>query len=145
MDVKRAFDHVSKNPLLTRMIEFGTDGDLVTWTVSFLTNQKIQLVIDGHDNKERNIETGIPQGSPVLPILFLIYISGVFSKVSKTSPLVTSLSFVDDLGFIAYDSSVKEVIKILESVAQAVLDWGRINAVTYDVSKTEAVLFSKSH
>lgn len=57
----------------------------------------IQLVIDGHENKEREIETGIPQGSPVSPILFLIYISGVFDKLTEISPPVTSLSFVDDL------------------------------------------------
>ncbi len=110
MDVKGAFDHVSKGQLLTRMIELGVDGDLVTWTGSFLTDRKIQLVIDGHDNPEREIETGIPQGSPVSPILFLIYISGVFNKVSETSPLVTSFSFVDDLGFITSGSSVKEIV-----------------------------------
>ena len=75
MDVKGAFDHVSKGQLLIRMTELRVDGDLVTWTGSFLTNRKVQLVIDGHDNKEREIETGIPQGSPVSPILFLIYIS----------------------------------------------------------------------
>ncbi len=78
-------------------------------------------------------------------ILFLIYISGVFNKVSETSPLVTSLSFIDDLGFIASGSSVKETVKALEKVAKEVIEWGRLNAVTYDTSKTETVLFSKSH
>lgn len=121
MDVKGAFDHVSKGQLLTRMIELGIDGDLVTWTSSFLTVRKVQLVIDGHDNEEREIETGIPQGSPVSLILFLIYISGVFNKVLETWPLVTSLSFIDDLGFIASGSSVKEVVNTLENVAQTVL------------------------
>ena len=116
MDVKGAFDHVSKGQLLTRMIELGIDGDLVTWTDSFLTNRKIQLVIDGHDNKEKEIETGIPQGSPVSPILFLIYISGVFNKVLEANPGVISLSFVDDLGFIALGSSVKEVVKPLKKL-----------------------------
>lgn len=130
MDVKGAFDHVSKEQLLIQMIELGIDGDLITWTGSLLTDRKVQLVIDGHENKEREIETGIPQGSPVSPILFLIYISGVFDKVSETSPLVTSLSFVDDLGFIASGSSVKEVVKLLENVAKAVLEWGGLNAVT---------------
>ncbi len=110
-----------------------------------MTDRKVQLVIDGHDNKERDIETGIPQGSPVSPILFLIYISGVFNKVSEASPLVTSLSFVDHLGFIASGSSVKEVVKTLEEIACTVLEWGTLNAVTYDTVKTEAVLFSKSH
>ena len=145
MDVKGAFDHVSKSQLLTRMIDLGIDTDLVAWTKSFLTDRKIQLVIDGHDNKERDIETGIPQGSPVSPILFLIYISGVFEAVTENNPTVTSLSFVDDLGFIASGTSVQEISKTLETVASSVLRWGLTNAVTYDTSKTEAVLFSKSH
>ena len=83
--------------------------------------------------------------SRVSPILFLIYISGVFNKVSETSQLVTSLSFVDDLGSIALGSSVKEVVKALGKVAKTVLEWGILNAVSYDTPKTEAVLFSKSH
>ena len=59
MDVKGAFDHVLKGQLLTRMIELGVDSNLVTWTGSFLTDRKIQLVIDDHDNKKKEIETEI--------------------------------------------------------------------------------------
>lgn len=124
MDVKGAFDHVSRGQLLTRMIELGIDGDRATWTCSFLTDRNINLAIDGHDNEEREIEAGISQGSPVLPILFLICVSGVFNKVSETSPLVTSMSFVDNLGLIASGSSMKET---LEKVAKIVLEWGTSN------------------
>ena len=137
MDVKGAFDHVSKGQLIARMVELGIDGDSVLWTRSFLTDRKVQLVIDGHESRERKIETGIPHGSPVSPILFLIYISGVFDQVTKTCPLVTSLSFIDDLGFIASGSLVKEVGKALEKVVKTVIEWGSRNAVTYDTSKTE--------
>ena len=90
MDEKEALNHISKSQLFTCMIELGIDGDLIT-------NRKVQLVINGHDNKERDIETGISQGSPLLPIFFLIYISGVFDKVSEINPLVKSLFFNDDL------------------------------------------------
>ncbi len=41
MDVKETFDHVSKGQLFTQMIELGVDGDLVTWTGSFLTDRKV--------------------------------------------------------------------------------------------------------
>ena len=121
MDVKGAFDHVSRSQLLKCMIDLGIDGDLVAWTKSFLTNRKIQLVIDGYDNKEREIETGISQGLPVSPVLFLIYISGVFDAVAENNPGVTSLSFVDDLGFIVSGTSVKEISQTLGTVASTVL------------------------
>ena len=93
----------------------------MNWTSAFLIDRKVYLVIDEHDNKERDIKTKITQGFLVFPILFLIYISEVFNKVSETSPLVTSLSFVDDLGFIVSSSSIKEVVESLEKVAHTVL------------------------
>ncbi len=93
---------------------------------------------------KREVKTRIPRDSLISSILFLIYISGVFNKVSKINSYVTSLSFIDDLGFIASGSSVKEVVKTLENVTRVILEWGRQNAVIYDVSKTKAVLLSKS-
>lgn len=80
------------------------------------------MIIDGYDNKETKIETGIFYGSLVLPIFFLIYISDVFNKVSKTSPIVTTLSVVDDLGFIALGNLVKEIVKALEKVIKEVIE-----------------------
>lgn len=56
-----------------------------------------------------------------------------------------SLSFVNDFGFIASSSLVKKIIKTLESITKAVLDWERLNAITYNISKIETVLFSKLH
>ena len=79
------------------------------------------------------------------PVFFLIYISGVFDVVAENNLAVTSLSFVDDLGFIVSGISIKEISQTLGIVASTILHWGSINAVTYDISKTEAVLFSKSH
>ena len=56
-----------------------------------------------------------------------------------------SLSFVNNLSFIALGSLVKEIVKTLERVTQEIIEWDKQNEVTYDISKTEAVLFSKFH
>ena len=145
LDVKRAFNHISKNRLIERMIDMGVDRDLIKWTRSLLTDQKVQLVLNRHDNQERSINTGISQGSPVSPILFLIYISEVFNKVIEVNPHIMSLSFVDNSGYISSSHSIKDIVKAFEKVAQTVVEWGNANAVTYDIAKTEAVIFSRSH
>lgn len=143
IDVKRAFDYVSNTRMVERMIELGIDGDIIRWTQSFLTDQGVQLVIDGHDNKGRDVEKGIPQGSLVSPIHFLIYISGVFDKIAESNPSATSLYFVDDFGFVASGYSVTKLTKTLGEVAKVVLNWGKCNSIKYDMAKMEAVLFSK--
>ena len=145
MDIKDAFNHISKAQLITQIIELVIDGDFVTWTSSFLTKQKVQLIINRRENKEKEIETRIPQSSLVLPILFLIYISKVFDKVTEASLSVISLSFIDNLRFIASGISVKDAVKTLEKVAKTVSEWEMLNTMTYNTSKIEAVFFSKSH
>lgn len=79
------------------------------------------------------------------PIIFLIYISRVFDKVAKINPHIMSLPFVDDLEFIAYGHSTKDIVKALEKMAQTVVEWGNVNVVTYDIANTEAMIFSRSH
>ena len=70
MDVKGAFDHDSRAQLAQRMADLGLDDDLIGWTKSFLTDRLVELVVDGYVNAKQKVETGIPQGSPVSPILF---------------------------------------------------------------------------
>lgn len=65
------------------MKDLDIDDDLIGWTQSFLTDRSVEIVINGCTNEKQKIESGIPQGSPVSPILFLIYISDVFSMVEK--------------------------------------------------------------
>lgn len=73
MDVKGAFDYVSRIKLAQWMRQLGIDNDLIGWTQSFLTDRRVEIVIDGHINAEKDAETSIPHGSPISPILFLIY------------------------------------------------------------------------
>ena len=75
------------------MIELGVDGDLVTWTGSFLLDRKIQLVIDKYDNKKKEIKTGISQSFPLSPIFFG-YISAGFSIKYQRKALWLHLSFL---------------------------------------------------
>lgn len=74
----------------------------------------------------------------------MIYLSGVFSVVEEQLPNVTRVSFVHDLGFITTDQSISKIAKTIGKTRHIALEWGANNAVTYDMSKTEAVLFLKA-
>lgn len=95
-------------------------------------------------NPRQKVETGISQGSPVFQILFLIYISEVFSAFEAKLPNIICVSFVDNLAFLTSDSSINKVATLLEKAGKIALQWGTSNSVTYDMSKTEAILFSQA-
>lgn len=65
------------------MSNLGIDDNLIGSTQCFLTNRWMELVIDRHINFKCQIETEISQGSPVLPILFLIYIGEVYLEIES--------------------------------------------------------------
>ena len=64
------------------------------------------------------------------PILFLIYISGMFSQIEERLPGVTCVSFVDNLGFLTSGRSISIVGKLLEKAGKIALEWGGNNSVT---------------
>ncbi|ODM21122.1 hypothetical protein SI65_04175 [Aspergillus cristatus] len=142
LDVKGAFNHVNPSQ---RLIEFSLDGDLIRWVQSFLTDQWVQSQIDNTQCPAHPINSGVPQGSPVSPILFIIYLSGVFDVVERSVAGVQSLSFADDIGLLASGHSVKEVCEKLQKAAKVAIEWGHGNMVQFDAGKTEAVLLTCKH
>jgi len=96
MDVEAAFNNVSRQVLSRRLDELGIELDLVRWTDSFMSGRKVKLVMEGREGEEHEVETGVPQGSPVAPILFTAYLSGIFdmlrrrARVSRVCPLWTT-------------------------------------------------------
>lgn len=100
------------------MIELEINAYFVTLTDYILTNQKVQLVIDRHDNKKRKIETGIPQSYLLSSIFFLIYIRREFNQVLKSSTLLMTLFYVYDLRFIASGNLIEKVVKIHKKIIQ---------------------------
>ena len=106
MDIKGAFDHVSANQMLKICQKLQLPKSLYYWIKSFLQDRKVQLKFDGNNQKMTNIEIGIPQGSSISPILFLIYIKYLFTKRSNTSERI--LSYLDDIGLVVSLKSIEE-------------------------------------
>jgi hypothetical protein len=78
LDVKGAFDHVAKGQLLKKLKGLNLPISLIAWVSSFLSSRSIRLTFDGQIELFQSINTSIPQGSPISPILFLVYIRDLF-------------------------------------------------------------------
>jgi hypothetical protein len=73
MDIKAAFPSVAKGRLVNLMKVRQMDGDVVRWTEGFLSERMLELIFVGNTKDRHPVEAGVPQGSPVSPILFAIY------------------------------------------------------------------------
>ena len=90
LDIKGAFDHVSKPKLLATMQQLQLPLPLIKWVESFLSERSIQLSFDGKVQNETSVDIGVPQGSPISPILFLIYTRNIWQDKGL------QLSYIND-------------------------------------------------
>jgi len=125
------------------METLGIQLDLIRWTHSFMPERQVQLVLDGRTGEPSQVDTGIPQGSPVAPILFVTYLSGIFDEVETAVPGIRGLSFVDDISWWAEGNDDGEVASKLLEAATVAIEWAARSGVAFDHRKTEAALFHK--
>ena len=143
VDVKGAFDHVSRTQLLLILQSLGFPPAVLSWTESFLTDRQLGLSFDGQRQALQPINTGIPQGSPISPILFLFYLTNLFKdlKPSLLTPQLRSPSFIDDIALIVTGPSEEANSKALERAARKAWSWAADNVIVFDDPKTELMHF----
>ena len=94
LDLKKAFDTVNFEILLKKMENYGFQGKANKWFENYLTNRKQYVYINGKKSEEKKITCGVPQGSVLGPILFLIFIN----DLPRATNFFTLL-FADDTTF----------------------------------------------
>ena len=91
-DFQKAFDSVPHRRLMSKLEAYGVHGHLLSWINSFLLGRKQRVVINGLESTWKAVFSGVPQGSVLGPILFLIYINDIVDNLSCTTYL-----FADDM------------------------------------------------
>jgi hypothetical protein len=125
------------------MIQVGIAGNIVRWVDSFLSNRRAMLVIDGRTGEIRDVQAGLPQGSPVSPVLFILSVSALFQWLEDRHSALQAISFADDIGLVIKCDDLEGGTRQLERVAKDTMQWGLDNKVEFEVSKTEVLLFSR--
>lgn len=132
MDVKGAYDHVAKQQLFKIFQMLRLPLSLIAWVASFLSQRLLRLAFDGQIQEFAPNKSGVPQGSPVSPMLFLIYIRNLFKATT-----VKWISYVDDISLTACSKSIKKNTQILQREAAKLVELARDSNIAFDLEKTE--------
>ena len=104
MDIKKAFDTVDHDILLSKLEHYGIRGLANNWFKSYLTNRNQYVSINGFDSALKEMKYGVPQGSVLGPLLFLIYINDLHCAIKYS----TTPSLCRDTNFLYVAKSLKK-------------------------------------
>ena len=146
LDISKAFDKFWQTGLLHKLTEFGISGQIFTLISSFLSNRRLQEVLDGKSSQEYLVNAGVPQGSIFGPTLFLLYINDLPNDV-----ICNIAIYADDTTLYSNCDQACDLWKQLglaselESDLQDTLDWGKKWLVDFNAGKFQLVSFSRSN
>ena len=110
-DLSKAFDRVSHEKLLEVILSYGINGNLFRWLKSFLTERVQQVIIEQSKSSPLEVTSGVPQGSVIGPLLFLLYIDDI-TKLGTENTTINL--FADDAKVFSSDS--KDLQNVLDQV-----------------------------
>ena len=117
LDFQKAFDKVPHKRLLKKLWAYGIQGKIHSWIKEFLSNRIQTVLVDGNSSSKAKVTSGIPQGSVLGPILFLIFINDLPSVIQALKKL-----FADDTKVYQIVTCMADVTH-LQSVVNNSIDW----------------------
>ena len=137
VDLEKAFDTVHHDILCDKLNAYGLRGKVNDLFKSYLSNRKQYVSLNGFDSSMEDIKCGVPQGSTLGPLLFLLYINDFRLCLTESS----SGHFADDT-FIIYNSKkLKTIETVINYELKQVIKWLRLNKLSLNAGKTELIFF----
>ena len=141
LDIRKAFDSVDHKILLHKMkTQFGLTSIELGWFESYLMNREQVCNINGQSSSPKTIITGVPQGSILGPLLFLLYINDLPECLSKTTPRL----YADDTQIFASSTVYADLIEKLNSDLNKISKWLAINKLQHHPTKTKVMIIGSA-
>ena len=133
-DISKAFDRVWHKGLIFKLQQCGFAGKILHWIKSYLSNRKQKVFVGSSFSDVRLISAGVPQGSVLGPLLFLVYVNDIVEKLLSISRL-----FADDTSIAFTSTNTSDIEAIMNQDLQIISDWAKSWQVSFNPNKTEAL------
>ena len=137
IDLQKAFDTVNHDILLMKLEHYGIRGAAQKWFKSYLSDRKQYVSINGSNSSYLNVTCGVPQGSVLGPLLFLIYINDLPLASSKLAFYL----FADDTNIYYEAESLTKLQCVVNKELKKVKMWLDVNKLSLNIDKTNFVIF----
>ena len=137
VDLQKAFDTVDHEILLAKLDHYGIRGVEKNWFKSYLSNRFQYVSISNTKSKLKSVKHGVPQGSVLGPLLFLLYINDLHACI-KTSE---TYHFADDTHLLNFSKTVWSLCGRVNADLRVLVSWLNANKISLNASKTEFVIF----
>lgn len=137
MDLSKAFDTIDHDILIYKLKRYGIQGIALSWIVDYLSNRKQYVAFKSSESTKSKISCGVPQGSILGPLLFLIYIN----DIANTSQLLSFILFADDTNIFYSHKNFDTLVTTLNSEISKVAQWFSCNKLSLNISKTNFIKF----
>ena len=141
LDVEKAFDNVWHNGLRYKIYQLGLPTKMTRWPSDFLVGRLIQVKVNSFPSSQINPKTGVPQGSVLSPLLFLIYVIDLPPPHHKQNSLS---QFADDTAQWAFSLNVRNAANLLQQDLLKLAMWCAKWRIKLNPKKTKVIIFSRS-
>jgi hypothetical protein len=138
-DLRKAFDTCNHEILIKKLRKIGVTNNELNWFVSYLSGRMQYVYLNGIESDKLEIRKGVPQGSILGPLLFLIYVN----DLPECSALITLL-FADDTTLLASGDNLQELITFVNQEFKKVVSFFRAHQMALHPSKTKYIIFNAS-
>ena len=136
LDIKKAFDTVHHKILLKKCKKLGIHGNLLYWLTNYLENRKQATIANNVQSDTGNIVCGVPQGSILGSLLFLIYVNDLNSCLTSTSDFL----YADDTVLLCSGSDLNNVCSNMQNDLDNISNWCNSNKLTINSKRTKFMI-----
>ena len=129
LDIRKAFDSISHRRLLQKLEAYGIEGEVLVWVRDFLKGRRQRVMLNGKSSDWMDVSSGVPQGSVLSPVLFIIYINDMPDMLRKYCKM-----FADDAKLYSAISTTDDQEELQDDLFDS-CDWGKDWLLEHNIQK----------